>query len=334
MSELPTLPRAEEILADVESVRVALGLNRHPQRDEYLDHPARKFSKRQISETFGSWTRMLLGAAGDYAARGKRDKQQLRERYYQHLLAEVERFRNEQIVHPPARSLIVLGDLHAPFMHQDYPAFAIAVAEKYESDRACCVGDEVDHHSISFHDHDPDLLSPGPELEAAIRQLEPLYAAFPVLDLADSNHGSLVFRKGKHHGLPRQVISPYHEQLRCPSTWRWSSKIVVALSDGSEVDIHHSYGANVLAQSKKRGRSLIQGHHHTEAGVQWWGSDTGGERFAAFTGCGIDDVALAFAYNKNQVERPRLGLVVVLQGVARWIPMQLDQRRRWTGIVP
>ena len=325
-------PKPEEILDDIEAIKKLLTLNRQIKRDEYLDHPARKFNKHDIANVFGSWTQMLLGPAGAYT-NGKVDKQKFKAQYYEHLLKEIERFRTEKIVHDPSKSLLVIGDGHAPYMHQDYFEFCFALSRKYNSDRITWTGDEVDFHAISFHDSDPDLLSAGPELEAAIRQLEPFYKAFPQMDICESNHGSLVYRKGKHHGLPRQVLASYHDTLRCPPGWRWHFKIVVPLSNGQEVDIHHHYGANVMAQSKKRGRNLIQGHVHTEAGVQWWGTDVA-DHFAGFTGCGIDDVAFAFAYNKNQVERPRLGAIVVLEGIAYWKPMLLDAHGRWTGFVP
>lgn len=325
-------PSPEKILEDIEGIKKLLQLNRPIKREEYLDHPAHKYNKHDIRITFGSWTQMLLGAAGAYTS-GRLDKQKLRGQYYEHLLKEIEKFRTQQVIYDPAKALLVIGDGHAPYMHPDYFDFCYALSQKYNCDRHTWTGDEVDNHAISFHDSDPDLLSPGPELEAAIEQLEPFYKAFPRMDIAESNHGSLVYRKGKHHGLPRQVLASYHQILRCPPEWRWHFKISVALSNGSEVDIHHSYGANVLAQSKKRGRSLIQGHHHTEGSVQWWGNDIR-EHFAAFAGCGIDDLKLAFAYNKNQVERPRLGALVVIEGIAYFKPMLLDARGRWTGFVP
>ncbi|WP_206696334.1 hypothetical protein, partial [Streptococcus pseudopneumoniae] len=75
------------------------------------------------------------------------------------------------------------------------------------------VGDEVDKHALSFHDSDPDLMSAGDELKAAIKCLPPLYKLFPKMALVDSNHGSMVYRKGLHHGIPRKYIRAYGEVL-------------------------------------------------------------------------------------------------------------------------
>lgn len=320
---------AHDIVQDY--ARVSQELGRSPTRDEYRKHG--KHTSAAIDRVFGGWVAFLQAAGIKYSQKGKRDKQELRREYYEKLLKEIEEFRNSPIVHGQSKSLLVIGDGHAPYMHQDYFDFCYALSQKYNCDRHAWVGDEVDGHAISFHDSDPDLLSAGPELEAAIKQLEPFYKAFPQMDIAESNHGSLVYRKGKHHGLPRNVLKSYQEILRAPVDWRWHFKIRIELSNGNWCDIHHSYGANILAQSKKKGRSLIQGHHHTEAGVQWWGNEDQ-EFFAAFSGCGIDDVALAFAYNKNQVERPRLGALVVLEGIAYWKPMILDKDGRWNKSVP
>jgi hypothetical protein len=322
--------KAREILADIRRLETSIG--RFPTRDQYLDDPGARFNAEDIAAAFGTWTKMLL-IEGAQPRVKKRNKQELRKRSYEHLLKEIDLFRTTIVEHKPSISLLAIGDLHAPYMHQDYPDFLIGLNREYGCDRVVCVGDEVDFHAINFHDHDPDILSPGHELDAARKQLDPIFNAFDQVDVAESNHGSMVYRKGKHYGLPRQVLSTYHDILKCPPGWRWHFKITVPLSNATEVDIHHSYGANILLQSKKRGRSLIQGHHHTEAGVQWWGSDTD-DRFAAFTGCGIDDVALAFAYNRNQVERPRLGAIVVLDGIAYWKPMILDRNGRWNKIVP
>jgi hypothetical protein len=322
---------ARLILEDIRRIELMIG--KFPSRDQYLDHPNRVYSKQDIVEAFGSWTKMLLLEGIQYSKVGRRNKQELRGQYYSHLLKEIEEIRSAPVIYTPSASLLVIGDGHAPYMHRHYFNFIYGLYQAYGCDRVCWVGDELDNHAISFHDSDPELLSAGPELEAAIRQLEPFYKAFPQMSIAESNHGSLVFRKGKHHGLPRQVLKSYQEMLGAPPEWRWHFKIVVHLSNGSEVDIHHSYGANVLAQSKKRGRSLIQGHHHNDAGVQWWGTDTK-DHFAAFTGCGIDDLSLAYAYNKNQVDRPRLGALIVLDGIPHWKPMILDIGGGWTGIIP
>lgn len=260
--------------------------------------------------------------ASKYANKSKVDKQEVRRKYYEHLLSEIERVRNEPINYAPAKALLVVADYHAPYGHPDYIPFLLRLQDKYKFDRVCSVGDEIDHSAISFHDKDPDMLSPGFELEAAIKQLQALYEAFPVMDLAESNHGSLHFRKGKHAGLPRQLLAKYHDAIKAPPGWRWHPEVRVELSNGKHCVIHHSMEGDVLAASQSRGESLIFGHHHSRAGVSWWnnGKDN---LFASYTGCGIDDKALAFAYNRLQTKRPILGCTIVIDGIAQWVPMDV-----------
>lgn len=42
--------------------------------------------------------------------------------------------------------------------------FLRAVRDSVEPDTVVCMGDESDWHSLSHHEHDPDLPAPGDEL--------------------------------------------------------------------------------------------------------------------------------------------------------------------------
>lgn len=313
--------KLEEIVRNYRAVAEALG--RSPSQAEYLAHPLREFSKRQISNYFGTWIQLMRAAGhtpSSQANVSKVDKQEVKKKYYEHILSELERLRTEPIEKPPAHRLLVIGDIHAPYVHPNYIPWLIELHKKYNFDRVCSVGDEIDHSSISFHEKDPNALSPGYELEAAIKALQPLYEAFPEMNIAESNHGALHFRKGKHAGLPRPLLATYHDAIKAPPGWRWMPEIRVELSNGKHCIIHHSLESDVLKASQNRGESLIFGHVHSKAGVQWWSN--GKENiFAAYTGCGIDPTALAFAYNKLQPKRPLLGAVVVIEGVPQWLPM-------------
>ena len=77
------------------------------------------------------------------------------------------------------------------------------------------LGDEIDGAKISFHDKDPDLpFSPCEELEKSIERIAELQEIFPKMDLCESNHGSLIYRRQKWAGLPRQVIKSYKQILQ------------------------------------------------------------------------------------------------------------------------
>jgi hypothetical protein len=319
---------ARDIVHDV--LRVKGDLGRFPTRVDYKRHG--KFSPTDIIEAFGSWA-MMLRASGLGYTRGRRDKQELRQRAHEHLLEEVARKRG--LVIPPkisARHLFI-PDQHEPYSHPDKNEFLFALDDKYKFDRITIGGDEIDGHAFSFHDHDPDLLSPGHELEAAIKRLEPLYKRWPIVDIVESNHGSLVYRKGKHHGLPRHVLKSYQEILRAPPGWTWHEEMVVQFSNGKKALVHHGISANALLASQKRAMSLIQFHFHTKLSIQYW-QNKDDQYFAMQLSCLIDDTSAAYAYNKLHAERPIVAAGAVFDGQPRLFPMPLDSAGRWNRKVP
>lgn len=323
---------AQEIVADV--MRIQRELGRIPSRTEYPRHGG-KFPGTLITEIFGSYALMLRASGLAYSAQGRRNKQEIRREAFSSLQAEIAARR--AIWTPPQlfHRVLVIGDPHAPYMHPDAVTWLLALHEKYSFDLILCAGDEVDFHAMSFHDHDVDLPSAGYELEAAIRQLEPLYKAFPKMRIAESNHGSMVYRKGKHHGFPRAVLRSYREVLQAPEGWTWEEKIRFQTSDGSMNLLVHSLGANVLQVAKSRGMNVIQGHHHELFGVQYFHNEEKNRpMYGAQTGCLADDLSLALAYNRTNKFRPIMGSGGIFEGVYRPLEMFLDQRGRWNQKLP
>lgn len=128
------------------------------------------------------------------------------------------------------RRIMVIGDLHAPYTHVDALPFLKHVRDTYAPDMCVQVGDETDGHAISFHDSDPNLDSAGMELEKAKVVLENLHELFPNLLVCDSNHGSLVYRRAKAHGLPVQFIKKYRDILfpeHGAPAWSWADAWVL-----------------------------------------------------------------------------------------------------------
>jgi hypothetical protein len=319
---------AHEIVQDI--MRVAHELGRIPSRDTYLKHG--KFSQHDIILHFGSWTTMMKASGLEYT-KGKPDKQEIRKEAFKHLKKEVEE-RKSLVTPPPiCKNIFFISDIHAPYQHPDAIDFIIAISRKYKFDKIILSGDEVDFHAMSFHDTDEDLPSAGHELDAAIKALEPLYKEFPVADICSSNHGDMVYRKGKHHGFPRHVLKSYRDVLKAPPGWNWHFEIKVQLSDGKFCLFNHSYAGPVLLNSKKRGISLLCGHVHNRLAVEVW-ENADQTFFAGNAGCLIDDKSMAYAYNKDIVERPALGCIRITDGIPYLIPMVRDKHGRWNGIVP
>jgi len=227
-------------------------------------------------------------------------------------------------------TILIISDMHIPYHHPDTVEFLECINNTYEPTRVICVGDEVDKHAMSFHDSDPDLLSAGDELEKAIEALQPLYELFPEVDLVESNHGSMVYRKGKHHGIPRKYIRDYGEVLEAPEGWQWHDSLLVSLPDGSEMFVTHGVRKKGIQLAQQMGCNVVQGHFHTEFNTTYCSSPSQ-LYWSMQVGCLIDDKSLAFHYNKTTAIRPIIGTGIVIEGQPMTLPMILDKKGRWIG---
>lgn len=226
--------------------------------------------------------------------------------------------------------ILVISDLHAPYMHKDAVRFLKAIKKKYKPTRVVLTGDEADFHNISFHDADPDLDSAGKELQKAIDCLKPLYKLFPKAEVLESNHGSLVLRKALANGLSRKYFKGPGEILEAPKGWTWHFDIFTTLPNGNKCYFHHSKGVNAKKNSQAMGASFVQGHHHETFEISYWGNPEA-LLFGMTVGCLVDTKSLAMAYNKNNLKRPVIGTGIIINGIPQLIPMVLDRHGRWTG---
>jgi Calcineurin-like phosphoesterase len=228
------------------------------------------------------------------------------------------------------KRILVISDLHCPYQHPDAVRFLRALKAKYKPTRVILSGDEVEYAGISFHDHDPDMDAPGRELKRAIEELTPIYKMFPVAEVLESNHGSLVLRKALANGLSREYIRAPGEILKAPPGWTWHFDIVTTLPTGFQCYFHHSKGPNAKKNSQAMGMSFVMGHHHEQMDISYWGNPNA-LLFGMTVGCLVDPESLAMLYNKNNLKRPVIGCAVIIEGLPILIPMVLNRNGRWIG---
>lgn len=229
--------------------------------------------------------------------------------------------------------ILVVSDIHAPYQHPDTLKFLKAVSKEYRPTRVVLIGDEVDHHAMSFHDSDPDLHSAGDELKEALKVLKPLYQLFPKADIVDSNHGSMHYRRGKHAGVPRKYLRDYNDVLDAPKGWRWHNDLLLKVKGNNQVYFHHGLNKDVMKVVAQRGVCVVQGHYHTEFRIGYLGNPNH-LLWGLQVGCSIDSKSMAFAYDKTNLGRPIIGHGLIENGLPRLLPMILDRRGRWVGKVP
>jgi len=228
------------------------------------------------------------------------------------------------------KEVLVISDTHIPYSHVDYVKFLRAIKNKYKPSIILHIGDELDYHAISFHDFDSSLFSADTELDTAIDEIHSgLHQLFPKMYLLESNHGSLIYRKIKHMGVPIRTIKPLHELYETP-LWSWHHEIVLDTKIGPVYLCHGKSGAYGKC-ARENMMSAIQGHFHGKFEITWHKSPMG-MRFNAFTGCLVNGDSMAMAYAKNNLPKPILGcLRIDKEGIPHLLQMRLDKKGRFNG---
>ena len=225
------------------------------------------------------------------------------------------------------KRILVISDMHIPYHHQDSFAFLQAIKKEFKPTFTMSIGDLLDFHAISMHTHDPDLYSPGHELNASKEHIKRLESMFPKLIEVDSNHSSLVYRRAVKFGMSRQFLKDYGEFLGTKK-WKWVDDLTITMSNGEKCFFTHGRSADVLKVSQTMGMSAVQGHYHTAFTIKYWANP---DRlfWAMNVGCLINQKNLAFAYSKNHKTRFIVGCGVILDGIPRLLPMVLNNKGRW-----
>tara|TARA_B100001057_G_scaffold478300_1_gene548549 strand:- start:468 stop:1187 length:720 start_codon:yes stop_codon:yes gene_type:complete len=203
------------------------------------------------------------------------------------------------------RRILVIGDIHAPFVLDGYLEFCQETYAKHNCNQVIFIGDILDNHYSSFHQTDPNGLGGGQELEYAIAIVQEWYKAFPVADVLIGNHDRIIMRKAIDSDVPQQWIKSYNEVLGV--NWNWTERIVY---DG--VQFVHGEGGTARTKAKNDMMSTVQGHIHTQCYTEW----LVGRNFRVFgmqVGCGIDGGSYAAAYAKH-FKKQAIGCGVVLGG--------------------
>lgn len=207
--------------------------------------------------------------------------------------------------------ILVISDLHAPYQQKKAVQFLSDLKDKYNPTRVICVGDELDHQACSYHEHSPDLYSAGHELIEAKKVIAELHELFPVMDILESNHGSLHLRKSISAGIPKAYIKSYNDILGVGEGWAWHHDMIITLPNGQPCYFTHGKSAKGVTLSQNMSMNCVQGHHHSEFNVTYW-SNPLNLFWSMQVGCLVDDKSLAMAYNKLTLRRPIIGCGVII----------------------
>ena len=90
------------------------------------------------------------------------------------------------------------------------------------------------------------------------------------MDIIESNHGSLVWRKAKTNGIPKHYIKSYNDVLGVGEGWNWSFDLTLTLPNGQQCYVHHGKSSDVLKLSQQSGMNAVQGHFHERFKIDYW----------------------------------------------------------------
>ena len=219
-------------------------------------------------------------------------------------------------------NVLVIGDLHAPFQREGYLEHCQEVYTEYNCNKVVFIGDIIDNHYSSFHEPSPDGYGAGEELDRAIAVIQEWYKVFPVAKVCIGNHDAIICRKAFSSGVSNKWIRDYDEVLGTPH-WEFKQEHVI---DGvTYVHGTGSSGKGAIKRVREWHTSIVQGHIHTEAYVDWY-CNKHHKLFAMQVGCGVDDRSYAMAYAKNFTKKYIISCGVVLNNgtLPMVLPMSLD----------
>ena len=220
-------------------------------------------------------------------------------------------------------NILVIGDTHEPFSKKKYLEFCYDTGKRFKCSLTVHIGDLVDNHSINYHEHYPDGMSPFEEIKAARKKLKEWYKAFPRVMMCKGNHDILVERKAITYGFSEMVIKQFREIWEIPDGWeyQWSYDLCgVRFEHGTGYSGQYPH-QNIAKVNRK---STVIGHCHSVAGVAYMANDNS-LIFGMSTGSGIDRQKYAFWYGRAFKNKPIIGCGVVLNcgKEAQFIPMKL-----------
>lgn len=200
-------------------------------------------------------------------------------------------------------NILVIPDLHAPFIHKDALRFCLDAYDENDIDEVIFLGDIIDNHYSSFHDADPDLMIAGDEIRIAREQLFAWKEAFPIAKVMYGNHDLIPNRKAFAAGLSKTWVRSIDDVYDLKG-WDFVHHYTVGRNY-----FCHGMGMNVVTRARQLGLNVFQGHLHSKFSctlVSVYPKPT----FAVQAGCLIDHNSPAFAYARDYTPQAK-GVVII-----------------------
>jgi predicted phosphodiesterase len=227
--------------------------------------------------------------------------------------------------------ILLISDMHVPYEHPDALKYLQAIKKKYKPTLVISVGDLGDFHNISFHKSDPNLPNAGAELAALQKRCRELYKIFPNMYITLGNHDKLPSRRMFNEGIPDSFLLPCNKIYGVGEGWKFVDDLTI--KSGNEiVYVVHGLSKDGWKLAAQRGVHVVQGHFHTEYRIDYV-SNPRNLLWSMQVGCLINRHALAFAYDKLNLNRPIIGCGLIENGQPRLLPLLMNEGGKWTGVL-
>tara|TARA_R110001583_G_scaffold8915_1_gene42086 strand:- start:6763 stop:7512 length:750 start_codon:yes stop_codon:yes gene_type:complete len=209
---------------------------------------------------------------------------------------------------------LVIGDIHLPYTHPKYLDHCKEVYKRHNCNAVSFTGDLIDSHFSSFHPISTKSEGAAFELSNAIEMIKEWYEAFNNdtvpngISVTLGNHDLIIYRKSEDAGIDKRWVRNLNEVLGVPD-WKFEEQFVwdnVLYTHGTGCS-----GKGIMKRVQNWGFSMIQGHVHTQAFIDYTAS-LNDLKFGMQVPTGIDYKSFAFSYAKFHTAKPMLGCSVVL----------------------
>lgn len=214
-------------------------------------------------------------------------------------------------------NVLIISDLHAPFIRKGYLEHCKRIKEKHKCNKIIFIGDLIDNHYSSFWETNPDGLSAGDELESATIQLKKWYKEFPKAVVIIGNHDRLVLRKAFSSGVSKKWIRDYADVLETPN---WDFQIQYELDN--VLYLHGEGCFNLINAVLNKRKNLVIGHFHSKAEIIYNASEKD-LLWGMAVGSGVDDKTYAMEYGRFNLKKSIISCGVIINGNPYLEPMKL-----------
>ena len=127
------------------------------------------------------------------------------------------------------------------------------------------------------------------------------------------NHDALPYRWANEVGIPFEYLRDPANLWNLPDTWTVHKRFDQLVID----DVIYQHGdrgrASAILNAKDEFKSVVQGHHHSKAGVDFF-ANRFTRVFGLQVGCGSDFKHAAMEYGIKYSSKPIYGCGIVLDG--------------------